>query len=111
VIKSELTPNNLLNVYSMAYTLRITRLVKELEQYMIKEGNILQADNSVQYLLEGLRFESKALVERSKELLTASFNSVATRLLASQASAADGKGENLLVNLPFETLLDLLKVD
>ena len=49
--------------------------------------------------------------EKATELLLANFQSVVTDGLKSAESAADGKGDNHLVTLPVEALIEFLKDD
>ncbi len=122
-VRSEITANNVLNVYSVAYTLQIPKLVRELEAYIVGDGKFLQSDNCQLYLIESLKviylkqsktalqFESKLLRDKATELLLANFQSVVRDGLKSAESAADGKGDNHLVSLPVEALIDLLRDD
>ncbi len=122
-VRSEITANNVLNVYSVAYTLQIPKLVRELEAYIVGDGKFLQSDNCQLYLIESLKviylkqsktalqFESKLLRDKATELLLANFQSVVRDGLKLAESAADGKGDNHLVSLPVEALIDLLRDD
>jgi len=73
-IKEELSPNNVFQLYSVAYTLKIKKLIYDLEDYIVNE--LLDNENSINFYLDGIRFESKLITDACEKLLVREFQEV-----------------------------------
>lgn len=73
-IKDELSPNNVFQLYSVAYTLRIRKLINDLEEFIVNE--LLDNDNSINFYLDGIRFKSKRITDACEKILVQEFQEV-----------------------------------
>ena len=55
-LKAELSPKNVFQLYSVAYCLRIKKLLLDLENLIVEE--LLDSDNCMNFYLDGIRFKS-----------------------------------------------------
>ena len=55
MIRGGLNEKNVTNVYSMAYTLGIHKLILSLEKFIVEEAKILKAENCCNFLVEAIR--------------------------------------------------------
>ena len=73
-IKEKLSPNNVFQLYSVAYTLKIKQLISDLENYIVNE--LLDNENSINFYLDGIRFESKLITDACEKLLVREFQEI-----------------------------------
>ena len=55
-IKDNISPNNVFQLYSVAYTLRIKKLINDLDNLIVNE--LLDRENCINFYLDGIRFKS-----------------------------------------------------
>jgi len=96
-IKEELSPNNVFQIYSVAYTLKIKKLINDLEDFIVNE--LLDSENSINFYLDGIRFDSKRITDACEKLLVQEFQEV--------SSTKDGL--YFLSQLPLKFFQNLMK--
>lgn len=55
-IKDNISPNNVFQLYSVAYTLRVKKLINDLDNLIVNE--LLDRENCINFYLDGIRFKS-----------------------------------------------------
>ena len=73
-IKDSLSPNNVFQLYSVAYTLRIKCLIEDLETFIVNE--LLDRDNWINFYLDGIRFKSDRVTNACEKVLINDFQNV-----------------------------------
>ena len=96
-IKDELSPNNVFQLYSVAYTLKIKKLINDLEHLIVTE--LLDSENCINFYLDAIRFDSKRITDACEKLLIREFHDV--------CSSKDG--HYFLSQLPLEYFKSLMK--
>eukprot|EP00347_Sterkiella_histriomuscorum_P013958 403362705 len=96
-IKLDIDENNVCNVYSLAYSLRVTKLKSDLERHIVE--NFLNPENCCQFYLEAIRFESNFLLEKSRAMIVHKFEEI----------AETKNGTEFLNDLPFDMFLQLIE--
>jgi hypothetical protein len=98
-IKDDLSPNNVFQLYSVAYTLRIRKLINDLENLIVNE--LLDSENWINFYLDGIRFNSKKVTDACEKLLISQFHDVCT----------SKDGPYFLSQLPLSYFQNLMKSD
>lgn len=98
-IKEELSPNNVFQLYSVAYTLKIKQLQADLETFIINE--LLDSENCINFYLDAIRFDSERITEACEKLLVQEFQEVCT----------SKDGHYFLSQLPLKYFKSLMKRD
>lgn len=98
-IKDDISPNNVFQLYSVAYTLRLKKLVDDLEQLIVNE--LLDSENCINFYLDGIRFNSKRITDACEKLLVQEFMEVCT----------SKDGHFFLNQLPLTYFQNLMKGD
>lgn len=75
-IKDQLSPNNVFQLYSVAYTLRIKKLIHDLEHFIVEE--LLDSENCINFYLDGIRFKSDRVTNACERLLIEEFQDICT---------------------------------
>ncbi|CDW80143.1 e3 ubiquitin-protein ligase hectd1 [Stylonychia lemnae] len=107
-IKQDVDENNVSNIYSLAYSLKVTQLKGDLERCIV--NNFLNPETCCQFYLEAIRvisivqqcicqFDSNFLLQKSREMLVNQF----------EAIAETKNGTEFLNDLPFQMFLDLIE--
>ena len=96
-IKDELSPNNVFQLYSVAYTLKIKKLIRDLEELIVNE--LLDSENCINFYLDGIRFSSKRVTDACEKLLVKDFQEICT----------SKDGHYFLSQLPLEYFQNLMK--
>ena len=98
-IKDHLSPNNVFQLYSVAYTLRIKKLIEDLDHFIVNE--LLDRENWINFYLDGIKFKSDKITNAWEKVLIRDFQDI--------CSAKDG--QYFLNQLPLTYFINLMKGD
>lgn len=111
-LKLDVDENNVTNIYSMAYSLKITKLKSDIERHIVEQ--FLNPENCCSFYLEAIRvnilflnintecvfqFDSKYLLEKSKAMIVHQYEEI----------AQSKNGTEFLNELPFQQFLELIE--
>jgi hypothetical protein len=71
-VKEELNSKNVFQLYSVAFTLQIKKLIQDLEDYIVQE--LVNNENWVSLYLDGIRFESKKVTDACEKFIIQEFS-------------------------------------
>jgi hypothetical protein len=71
-VKEELNSKNVFQLYSVAYTLQIKKLIHDLEEYIVQD--LLNNENWVSLYLDGIRFDSKKVTDACEKFIIQEFS-------------------------------------
>ena len=95
MIKGEINELNVATMYSQAYVMKCTRLLKSLDEMIVHE--LLNPENASSFYVDSIRFDSKAVGEASELLLQQHIDAI----------LATEKGTSFLLSLPYEKMHSL----
>lgn len=98
-IKDNLSPNNVFQLFSVAYTLRIRKLIEDLENMIVHE--LLDSEHCINFYLDGIRFKSDKVTNACERVLIQDFQEICT----------SKDGQYFLNQLPLEYFRSLMKGD
>lgn len=98
-IKDQLGPTNVFQLYSVAFTLRIKKLIHDLETFIVDE--LLDSENCINFYLDGIRFKSDRVTNACEKLLIQEFQEICT----------SKDGIYFLSQLPLSYFRNLMKGD
>lgn len=118
-IKDELNSKNVFHLYSVAYTLKIRKLIHDLEDLIVTD--LLNNENWVSLYLDGIRFDSKKVTDACEKFIIHEFS---IKYLPNEPLMEERKGpigdmhepdainsHELLNKLPLEYFQRLMKAD
>ena len=73
-IKDEITDANLFSLYSQAYALEMTKLLKDLTE--LTKTELLNQDNCVVFYVDAIKFKNKELVKACENLMVTKFTDI-----------------------------------
>ena len=73
-IRDGITKDNVFNVYSLAYILKVFRLVSDLDRHIVCE--LLTNENCANFYVESIRFKAPVVSEACEKLIVADFKAI-----------------------------------
>ena len=72
VIESEINETNVIFIYSLAYAMRMPKLLRDLEGVILSK--LLTEKNAPKFYIEGIRFDNRKIIDKCEQLIIENFD-------------------------------------